>query len=245
MGESQIKGREFEKNIKKIFKMIAKNERINASVTRDVKLKGRNGLEEQFDVVYEYEYFGYRYRVAIECKNYASKAIEKAEIYVFEKKIKNVGNLNGIFISKSAKFQSGAQTAANDIGIKILCLDDLDGYISGVNEEFLIPNSKTIGEPFWSIATNKRQINSVENLFGKRLYLFESKYFVEKYLETIFSYDDGNLKIIGISQGLLKLLGADNKMEIKMFSLIDSNLDKLEFNFKDLKGENINIYIWE
>ena len=69
MSESQTKGREFEITIQKIYKMIAKNERINASVTRDVKLKGRNGLDEQFDVVYEYEYFGNRYRVAIECVN--------------------------------------------------------------------------------------------------------------------------------------------------------------------------------
>ncbi|EUJ33750.1 hypothetical protein MFLO_00880 [Listeria floridensis FSL S10-1187] len=145
-------------------------------------------------------------------------------------------------------FQSGAQTAANDVGIKILGLDDLDGYISGVNEEFLVPNSKTIGEPFWGITVNKKQVNTAEQLFGKRIYLFESKYFAEKYLETILLDESGNLKIIGISQELLRLvksLSVDNKVKIKMFSLIDSDPDKLEFNFKDLKGKDINIYIWE
>ena len=248
MGESQTKGREFEITIQKIYKMIAKNERINASVARDVKLKGRNGLDEQFDVVYEYEYFGNRYRVAIECKNYDSKSIEKAQMYVFEKKIKNVGKLNGIFISKNAKFQSGAQTAANDIGVKIIGLDDLGGYISGINEEFLIPNSETIGEPFWSIAINDKHVNSVEKLFGKTVFLFESKYFAEKYSEALFPYTNKNLKIIGVSQELLKLVKAmndDDRIDIKMFDLIKSDLLKSDFCFKNLKGENVSVYFWE
>lgn len=248
MGEPQTKGREFEITIQKIYKMIAKNERINASVARDVKLKGRNGLEEQFDVVYEYEYFGNRYRVAIECKNYNSKSIEKAQIYVFEKKIHNVGKLNGIFISKNAKFQSGAQTAANDIGVKILGLDDLDGYISGINEDFIIPNSETKGEPFWSIILNDKHANSVEKLFGKTVFLFESKYFAEKYSELLFPYKNENLKIIGVSQELLKLVKSmndDDRIDIKMFDLINSNLVKSDFSFKNLKREDISVYFWE
>lgn len=247
MGKSQEKGKKFEQDIEKIFTLIAENDRLNALVKRDVKIIGRNGLKEQFDIVFNYEHLGHNYRVAIECKNYESKSVEKAEMYIFEKKVKNVGNLNGIFIAKNNLFQKGATIAAEDSGIVTVGLQDLDSYISGIHHDFLIPNSKTIGEPFWTLINKRKNIQSILELIGDTVYLFESQYFATKFLENISRNLNENIEIIGVSQKFLNEiieLKKNKKIKIKIFNFIFSNIKLSDYKFLELDSEELIEFRW-
>ena len=106
--KSTTKGTEFEKVIQKIYLLIGMKDRISAKVDRDVTLIGSDGSTNQFDVIYEYELLGSIFRVAIECKDW-NKPVNVASLRDFYYKLRIVGGLNGIFISKDSYFQDGAK----------------------------------------------------------------------------------------------------------------------------------------
>lgn len=62
-----------------------------------------------------------------------------------------MGNINGIFISAESEFQDGGKKVAIWQGINLLKYNEFNHFISGQNEDYLLPDYNTIGDPFWMI----------------------------------------------------------------------------------------------
>ena len=178
---SNEKGEEFESIVEKIYIQIANNERIKAKVEKHVPIIGDDGASHEIDILYSYEHFGVNYKVAIECKNWKNP-INVGELRNFSYKLEHIGNINGIFISAESEFQDGAKKVSSYNGIRLIKYDELYKFINGENSKYLVPDYKTIGDPFWMFM-NLNGKNSIEqNLFLKEgILLFESKYFAEQF----------------------------------------------------------------
>jgi len=111
---------EYEKFVQEVYQRLNQAEGIQTiKVQHNVKLKGkRTGLEHQIDVYWEFESMGVTHRIAVECKNYAS-AISKDKIQSFATVLDDIGDIRGIFATKS-RYQSGAKTIAEQYGISIV-----------------------------------------------------------------------------------------------------------------------------
>ena len=84
--KSYSKGKEFEEIIEKVYKLIAKNERKNVKIEKNVLMIGKNNTKNEIDILLSYESFGTIYRVAIECKNW-KKTIDVKELRNFAFKL--------------------------------------------------------------------------------------------------------------------------------------------------------------
>lgn len=241
---SKRKGNEFESIVEKIFIQIADNERIKAKIERNVPIIGDDGASHEIDVLYSYEHFGINYRVAIECKNWKNP-INVSELRNFSYKLEHIGNINGFFISAESEFQDGAKRVSNYNGIRLIKYDELYKLTTGENDKYLIPDYKTIGDPFWMFMDLNGK-NSIEQniVFREGILLFESKYFAKQFQK--FLCCDSNIRLVGVSQQHLKeivYLKNKYKVPIKLFNQFTSNLDKLPYHFWDLDDEDIKMYV--
>jgi hypothetical protein len=71
---------QFEERVKHIYSVLLKLKGEKVSVSRDVKLVGRDGDIHQFYVYYEFSRAGVNHRVAIECKD-RSRPLEKNDVF--------------------------------------------------------------------------------------------------------------------------------------------------------------------
>lgn len=239
----QEKGSEFEKIIEKLYNLISENERIDAKVERSVHLIGDDGSDNQFDVIYEYEHFGVNYRVAIECKNWKNP-ITVSSLRDFEYKLKNVGNLNGIFISAESDFQDGSRKVSAYNGIQLIKYNEFNKFVSGQNEDYLFPDYKTIGDPFWMIMSKEGKNKLEQNLYLGCIYLFESKYFASDFKKILRNND--KYRVVGVSQKHLKeiiSLVKHNKLKVKMYNASAKKYDEQNFHFWDLSEEDLMEYM--
>lgn len=238
------KGDSFEIIIEKIYRLLSENERINANIARNVHLIGEDGTDNEFDVLYEYEHFGINYRVAVECKNWKNP-IDVSRLRDFSYKLKHVGNINGIFISAESEYQDGGKKVAAWQGINLIKYEDFNRFISGQNEEYLLPDYKTIGDPFWMIM-NKRGKNILEsNMCMNCIYIFESKYFAHDFHEKYLKMND-DYKVVGVSQKHLREINCflqENKARVKMFNAFERGKDEEKFRFWDLSKEDLVSYL--
>ncbi|WP_443656371.1 restriction endonuclease, partial [Faecalibacillus faecis] len=117
--KSYSKGKEFEEIIEKVYKLIAKNERKNVKIEKNVLMIGKNNTKNEIDILLSYESFGTIYRVAIECKNW-KKTIDVKELRNFAFKLELIENINGIFISANSDFQIGAKKVTEYKQIKLI-----------------------------------------------------------------------------------------------------------------------------
>ncbi|MCD0493741.1 restriction endonuclease [Chromobacterium violaceum] len=121
-------------------------------VARDVTIRGRNGLDHQIDVYYEFELAGIRHQVAIECKS-MQRPLDKDRLMAFSSKVNDCPGVRGIIVAAHG-YQSGAKKFAEDNGITALVPSDLPsiGRLLGMRlETVAIPTEATIGQPFWTI----------------------------------------------------------------------------------------------
>lgn len=243
---SQGKGEKFESIIEKIYTQIANNERIKAKVEKRVSIIGIDGASHEIDIIYSYEHFGVNYRVAIECKNW-KRPINVSELRNFSYKLEHIGNINGIFISAESNFQDGAKKVSSFNGIKLIKYDEFYSFINGENHQYLVPNYKTIGDPFWMFINLNGQNSIQQNLFLKDgILLFESKYFAEQFQKLcLFNYGN-NIKLVGVSQQHLKeiiYLKNKYKISVKLFNQFISDLNNIPYHFWNLDVEDIESYI--
>ena len=63
--------------------------------------------------------------------------------------MEHIGNINGIFISAESEFQDGAKKVSSYNGIRLIKYDELYKFINGEKGKYLVPDYKTIGDPFW------------------------------------------------------------------------------------------------
>lgn len=240
---SQIKGEKFESVIEKLYIQIAKNERIKAKIETRVSMLGNDGASHEIDVLYSFEYFGVNYRVAIECKNWKNP-INVGELRNFSYKLEHIGNINGIFISAESEFQDGAKKVSSYNGIKLIKYDEFEEFINGQYEQYLMPDYKTIGDPFWMFM-NSNGNNSVERnlILEDGILLFESRYFAEQFQKKCLSNYD-NIKLVGVSQLHLKEIAAlkEKQVPVKLFNQFTTDFDKIPYHFWDLDITDIEMY---
>lgn len=243
---SDEKGKQFESIVEKIYIQIANNERIKAKIERNVPVVGNDGASHEIDILYSYEYFGVNYRVAIECKNWKSP-INVSELRNFSYKLEHIGNINGIFISVESEFQNGAKLVSNYNGIKLIKYNELYKIINGEDNKYLIPNYKTIGDPFWTFINLDGESSIEQNAFlGSEILLFESKYFAEQFKKIYLFNCNDNIKLVGVSQTHLKeIIHLKNKynVSVKLFNQFTSDLNKLPYHFWDLSIGDIEMYV--
>lgn len=237
------KGRKFEDVVEEISRLIAEDERIDAKVSKRESLLGQDGAMHEFDILYEYEHLGIQYKVAIECKNW-NNAINKNQVTDFAYKLRSVGNINGIFLSTS-NLQRGANLVASYEDIRFIQYDDFRKISLTGNEKYLIPSSKTIGDPFWMFM-NLDDDNPRPDAFGdKNIYLFESKYYAEKVRISQDFMQDSNIKLVGVTQKhLLALINLKKRKRIEiLLHSPELSLEKKQPHFTRLQVEHLNWFI--
>ncbi|BCL90425.1 restriction endonuclease [Ralstonia pseudosolanacearum] len=142
----------FEEHVQQVYQGLLDVKGEDVLVARDVTIRGRNGLEHQIDVYYEFELTGLRHRVAIECKN-MQRPVDKDRVLAFSAKINDCPGVRGCMIAANG-YQSGAKKFADDNGITALTLGDLPslGKLLGMRLEMVaIPAETSIGQPFWTL----------------------------------------------------------------------------------------------
>ena len=90
----------------------------NINIQHNVELKGLTGCKHQIDVYWHFILAGIEYQVAIECKNFSGR-VPIGKIRDFNSVLEDIGNINGIFVSKNG-FQKGAIEYAKQKRIKLL-----------------------------------------------------------------------------------------------------------------------------
>lgn len=111
------KGIEYEKLTQEIYQDLLKDDGITTEVKHDVKIQGKS-TKHQIDIFWEYLIAGVNHKVAIECKNY-NKRISKGIISSFHGVLTDIGNTNGIIVTKVG-FQKGAKEYADFYGINLI-----------------------------------------------------------------------------------------------------------------------------
>jgi len=185
---------QFEERVKHIYSVLLNLKGEKVSVSRDVKLIGRDGLIHQFDVYYEFSRAGVNHRVAIECRD-KSRPLDKDAVMAFRSKVSDIPGLQGLMVSAKG-YQSGAKKFAEDNGIIALTMDELPSVGSLLSirlENVTCPTKDNIGEPFWSIYEIDEDGEANGNPYGKYIngqhgtLLFVSKKLCEEFLarETV------------------------------------------------------------
>lgn len=242
---SKKKGEEFEELVEKICDEISNNERIKANVEKHVPLIGADGTSHEIDVLYTIEQFGINYRVAIECKNWKNP-INVSELRNFSYKLEHIGNINGIFISAQSEFQEGAKKISTYNGIRLVKYDEIDKLVNGICEEYLIPDYKTIGDPFWMFMNINGKNSLEKNAFLREgILLFENRYFAEQFQKKCLIVNQ-DIKLVGVSQTHLKEIVALKKQHdvvVRLFNQFTTDLNTLPYHFWELEANDIEMYI--
>jgi hypothetical protein len=110
-------GIEFEKLTQEIYQDLLKKDGLTTEVKHNVKIQGKS-TTHQIDIYWEYTIAGIKHKVAIECKNY-NKRISKGIISSFHGVLVDIGNTNGILVTKVG-FQKGAKEYADFYGINLI-----------------------------------------------------------------------------------------------------------------------------
>ncbi len=140
-------GEEYERFVQDVYKVLNANDGLNDVVVQhNVKLKGIS-REHQIDVYWQFSYGTVTYRVAVECKDY-QKPVTAEKIEAFRSTLLDIGNIQGIFASRSG-FQSGAQQVAMAYGIQLMQIreplsSDWDGYIKDIYINYTFRNVQNV-----------------------------------------------------------------------------------------------------
>jgi len=110
---------EYEKFVQDVYQTLHKVEGLETvKVNHNVKIEGKSGCKHQLDVYWEFEMVGQLHRIAIECKNYATRNVEVGKLRDFFGVLYDIGNVKGIFVSKVG-YNSGAIKFADYYNISL------------------------------------------------------------------------------------------------------------------------------
>lgn len=87
-------------------------------IEHDVVLTGISGATHQLDLYWQFNLAGIRYRVAVECKGYASR-VSKEKIAAFKGVLDDLGGISGIYACRNG-YQKGAKQYAESYGIQLM-----------------------------------------------------------------------------------------------------------------------------
>ena len=176
---------------------------------------------------------------------YLMKDVKELRNFAF--KLELIENINGIFISANSDFQIGAKKVTEYKQIKLIKFNELNKIIDGLDSEYLIPTSKTIGDPFWMFM-DKNGYNTIkQNYFLKEgILLFESKYFAKQFQKTYLNNRGKNIELVGVSQDHLKeimYLKKKKNIKVRMFNTYFYILNEQCNCFFDLSIEDLQMYV--
>ncbi|SUA35980.1 Uncharacterised protein [Neisseria zoodegmatis] len=125
---NDITGKKYENFVaeiqKALFELDSNNQINNIEIELNKKIIDRNGIEREFDIYWEFEYGGYKYKTVIEYKDYSSPiSIEKIDALIG--KTNDISDLKLIFATKTG-YQSGAAKKAERHNIKLLIVKEFD-----------------------------------------------------------------------------------------------------------------------
>jgi len=145
-------GTSLEKDVQRVYSFLLNMRDEGVVVGNPVFMTGKSGEQHEIDVYYEFSKAGIRHRVAIECKDWA-KPVSKGQIQEFESKLRDIGNITGVVVSRSG-YQSGAEGFAKYHDILPLKFEDLPSFNILLAERLrtvALPDESYPGEPFWII----------------------------------------------------------------------------------------------
>lgn len=145
-------GKQLEHHVQQVYTWLLNMKDEGVVVGNSVLMTGKSGLQHEIDVYYEFVRAGVRHRVAIECKDWKTP-VSKGQILEFEAKLRDVGNITGVVVSRCG-YHSGADTFAKHADVLPLCFDDLPsmGVLIGQRLTTVgLPDETYVGEPFWTI----------------------------------------------------------------------------------------------
>lgn len=145
-------GTSLEKDVQRVYSSLLNMRDEGVLVANSVFMTGKSGVQHEIDVYYEFMRAGIRHRVAIECKDWA-KPVSKGQIQEFESKLRDIGNITGVVISRNG-YQSGADAFARHWDIMPLLFSDLPAFNVLLAERLktvALPTEDYVGEPFWII----------------------------------------------------------------------------------------------
>jgi len=145
-------GRELEGDVQQIYSYLLNMKDEGIVVALRASLIGRTGTRHEMDVYYCFERAGVRHQVGIECKD-LKKAASLKEVRDFDSKLRDIGNIVGIFVSRNG-LQRGAQKFANEQRIITLRFDELPSLrtlIADRIQSIAFPEPDAVGQPFWTI----------------------------------------------------------------------------------------------
>lgn len=121
-------GRKYEEFVSNIQKALLAAEMIssldNVEIELNKKIVDRSGIEREFDIYWEFELGGNKYKTVIECKDYASPiSIEKIDAFLG--KTSDIPGLKLIYATKTG-YQSGAKIKAESHNIELLVIRNPD-----------------------------------------------------------------------------------------------------------------------
>ncbi|WP_254410959.1 restriction endonuclease [Dyadobacter diqingensis] len=140
-------GKQYEIYTKLIFESFLSRSPEVENIAHDVKLLGRSGVRHQIDVYFEQIIKGERKKFAVECKN-LGRDVELGMMRDFYAAIEDIGDLTGIFISKTG-YQMGAANYGDNKDIRRMELRapklcDWEGRLKNVTVEILITEPTNI-----------------------------------------------------------------------------------------------------
>jgi hypothetical protein len=135
---------EYELLTKEIYEVLLKSEGLTVDVKHNLEIQGK-AFKHQIDIFWEYKIAGITHKVAIECKNY-NKNVSVAKVRDFFGVLSDIGNINGILVSKIG-FQKGAKKYAEYYGINLRELrkpTDIDwkGRVKTIHVDFKLISTK-------------------------------------------------------------------------------------------------------
>ena len=182
-------------------------------VSSNTILVGKSGAKHEVDVYYQFEKSQVTHKVAFECK-FKTRRVQKVDVIDFHGKLQDVGNIQGIFVSKSG-YQQGAKDYAKYYGIQLLTLDDLPTLnilVAKRIESIALPDETYIGEPFWCLMEISK--NSLTgSYYSKKYGVIFKKHLIPLFISQrdAFEYksslpDKENFVVRGLPQHSLKFL---------------------------------------
>jgi len=145
-------GRSLEKDVQSVYTFLLNMKDEGVVVGSPIVMTGKSGEQHEIDVFYEFSRAGVRHRVAIECKDWADP-VSKGQIQEFESKLRDIGNITGVIISRNG-YQSGAEGYAKYHDILALRFNELPAINILLAERLktvALPDESYTGEPFWTI----------------------------------------------------------------------------------------------
>jgi hypothetical protein len=144
--------RAFEEEVRYVYNLLLSLKGDGVLVTQNARIRGRSQVFHHFDVYYEFEKAGVRYKVALEC-NDPKRPVDKGRIGEFGFKLADIGNTIGLVVSRSG-YQMGADVLANQYGIDLLSpveLPSVGDLLARRLAAAALPDETGTGEPFWTI----------------------------------------------------------------------------------------------